>query len=347
MSWRHIASAVLALLLGLGRAAPAQCAAAEPARVYLEVDRRSGAEGCPSAEELRLAVETRLRRRIFVAEDQADLLVELSAFREGSRYVVLITLLDRERRWLGERRLETGARHCSALDDSLALVLSLAADVRRAPAQAPAAAAPAIEDETEAGRAASPPHTEDAPLSTPLLIPATTPAPRTPFEFQPSLGSAFGLGLLPRLAWGAQARLVIVPPELWPLVVEGTLWHPQRLGREHGVDFSLQTLRVGLCPVRRAWGRLELALCVDPSLGVMRTRGFGFDEASAATHLWAALGAGGSVRYPIGPLFLSGAASLLAPLVQRRYFYADEETVTLHRAPWLLGVAAISVGIDL
>jgi hypothetical protein len=329
MSWRGIRSLALALLLGLGHAPPARGAAAEPARVHLSMDRRSGAEECLSPGALERAVETRLRRPVFVPEGEADLRVELSAFRERRRYVVLITLLDRERRPLGERRLETGAPHCSALDDSLALVLSLAADVRRsetpAPAQAPAGPR----------------------LSTPLVIPAATTAPRLPFAFQPSLGSAFGLGLLPRLAWGAQARLVIVPPELWPLIVEGTLWHPQRLGRERGVHFSLQTLRLAVCPIRGGWRRVELSLCIDESLGMIRARGFGFDEDRPASHFWAALGAGGSARYPLGPLFLSGAASLLAPLVQRRYFYADEESVTLYRGPWLLGLAAFSVGIDL
>jgi hypothetical protein len=347
MSWRRIATALFALLLGLGRAAPAQCAAADPARVYLSMDRRSGAEGCPSVEELRLAVETRLRRPVFVAKGQADLLVELSAVREGRRYVVLITLLDRERRWLGERRLETRARHCSALDDSLALVLSLAADVRRSEIPTPAQLPPVeAQTETKAVSVASA-RTGTPRLSTPLLIPETTSTPRLPFALQPSLGSAFGLGLLPQLAWGAQARLVIVPPELWPLIVEGTVWGGQRLGRERGVRFSLQTLRVGVCPVRSGWERWELSLCIDEALGVIRARGFGFDEDRPATHFWAALGAGGSARHPLGPLFLSGAASLLAPLVQRRYFYADEGSVTLYRAPWLLGMAAISVGIDL
>jgi hypothetical protein len=351
MSWRGIASAFLGLLFGLARISPALCAAPEPARVHLSMDRRSGAEQCQTIENLQLAVETRLRRPVFVARDRADLLVEISASRAGRRYVMRISLLDREGRRLGERRLETAARHCSALDDSLALVVSLAADVRRSEDPTPPELRPGGakgEATTEAEPVSATIPRADAPrLSTPLLIPETTSAPRAPFAFQPSLGSAFALGLLPQLAWGAQARLVIVPPELWPLVVEGTLWRRQRLGRERGVHFSLQTLRVGVCPIQSGWKRWELSLCIDESVGVIRARGFGFDEDSPATHFWAALGAGGSARHPLGPLFLSGAASLLAPLVQRRYFYADEETVTLYRAPWLLGVAAVSVGIDL
>jgi hypothetical protein len=315
------------------QAEPAQ----PPALVHLAYDRAAAASGCQTPDELRAAVETRLGRRVFAPEASADLFAEVRAYRRARRYVITVTLFDASRRRLGERRLETGARHCSALDDPLALVLSLAADVSRPP-PAPSA--------TETPAQAAPPPVPLA-LSTPVVIPETAHAPRASVVLQPSVGVAFGVGLLPHLAVGAQARLGLILPQFWPVVLDATLWYRQRLGDEQGVRFAVRTLRLGLCPWQSVAGGLELSVCIDELFGAVRAKGFGFDERDTTDRWLAAIGGGATARYSFGPGFVSGSGSLLVPLVQRRYFYTDGEQVTLYDSPWALGVFAISIGLEI
>jgi hypothetical protein len=336
----HRASAWAIWALSWLSAATSWAAEAEPeppALVHLAYDRAAAASGCQTPEELRAAVEARLGRRVFVPQESADLVAEVRAYRRARRYVITVTLFDASRRRLGERRLETRARHCSALDDSLALVLSLAADVRR-PAAAPIS--------TEPAAPASPPPAPLA-LSTPVVIPETAPAPRSGVVLQPSLGVAFGLGLLPQLAVGAQARLGLVLPGFWPLFADATWWHGQRLGDEQGVTFALETVRLGVCPWQSAADGLELSVCVDELFGAMRATGFGFDERETVDRWLAAIGGGATGRYSFGPGFVSAAGSLLVPLVQRRYFYTDGEQFNLYESPWALGLFTISVGLEI
>lgn len=328
--------AVSWLLASTSGAAPAETSQ-PPALVHLAYARAAAASGCQTPEELRAAVETRLGRRVFAPEEGADLIAEVRAYRRARRYVITVTLFDAGRRRLGERRLETRARHCSALDDSLALVLSLAADVSRPP-PAPSA--------VETAAPAAPPPAPLA-LSTPVVIPETVHAPRESIILQPSLGVAFGVGLLPHLAVGAQARLGLVVPRFWPVVVDATLWYRQRLGDEQGVRFALRTLRVGVCPWQWAADELELSVCVDELVGAVRAKGFGFDEPDTVDRWFAAIGGGATARYSFGPWFVSASGSLLAPLVQRRYFYTDGEQVTLYEGSWALGVFAISAGLEI
>jgi hypothetical protein len=339
MSRRTSAWAIIALSwLSTARSWAADAAPAEPpALVHLAYDRAAAASGCQTPNELRSAVETRLGRSVFVPEERADLFAEVRAYRRARRYVITVTLFDASRRRLGERRLETRARHCSALDDSLALVLSLAADVRRPPAE-PSSAEPVTE--------AAPPPAPLA-LSTPVVIPETAHAPRSGIVLSPSLGVAFGVGLLPHLAVGAQARLGLIVPRFWPVFVDATLWHGQRLGDGQGVRFALRSLRLGVCPWQSAADGLELTVCVDELFGAVRAKGFGFDEPETVDRWLAAIGAGATARYSFGPGFVAATGSLLVPLVQRRYFYTDGEQINLHESPWALGILAISVGLEI
>jgi hypothetical protein len=337
-AWAVLALSWLSAATSSAAEAPAADATADPpALLHLAYDRAAAASGCQTPEELSAAVEARLGRRVFVPEQSADLVAEVRAYRRARRYVITVTLFDASRRRLGERRLETRARHCSALDDSLALVLSLAADVRRPPA-APSS--------TEPVTPASPPPAPLA-LSTPVVIPETAHAPRAEVVLSPSLGVAFGVGLLPHLAVGAQARLGLVVPRFWPVVVDATWWHGQRLGDEQGARFALETLRLGVCPWQLAADGLELSVCVDELFGALRAEGFGFDERETVDRWLAAVGAGATASYSFGPGFVSASGSLLVPFVQRRYFYTDGEQFNLYESPWALGTFTISVGLEI
>jgi hypothetical protein len=86
---------------------------------------------------------------------------------------------------------------------------------------------------------------------------------------------------------------------------------------------------------------------VSESLGKLKATGFGFDEAEASDRWIGTVGASVFGRYSFGALYLSLGGSLLAPWVQRRYFYTDGDEITLYRSPWLQGVVEGALGVEL
>jgi len=312
--------------------APGATGAGRPAAalVHLAYLRGPGAESCPAPEALVSAVEARLGRAVFVPSPDADLLAQVTARRHAVEFAIDVQLFDRSRHSLGRRQLRTRARHCSALDDSLALVLSLAADVHR-PEPSDAAAEPAL----------------PAALNTSLEIPPPAVLPRQPLRLRPDIGIALSAGLQPAVGVGLSARLEIVPPHFWPLSLGATLWKKQQQGESNGASFGVQMLELGICPWRFEAPRVELDVCARQAFGRVSVAGFGFDETQASQEWLAAFGAGLGAKYWFGASFVSLSGSLLVPAVQRRYFFTDGADVTLYEAPWVFGVGTVAVGFEL
>src|SRR6188474_2012752 len=120
---RSLVARVTAAAVAVAICSSAGRAAAEPgALATLELTRTSAAEHCIDAPTLTRSVETRLARRAFATT--APLRLRVALDRHGSNWIAELYLSDSAGP-LGERSLSTGAAHCSALDDSLALVVAL------------------------------------------------------------------------------------------------------------------------------------------------------------------------------------------------------------------------------
>lgn len=309
--------------------------ASSAARLHLDYQRGPGAHACASAEQLATAVEARLGRRVFVAASEADLHAQLRAQRVGRGYRVALQLYDRERRPLGRRQLSTRARHCSALDEALALVLSLAADV-------------AVPPPSSAGTPV--PHAPPAlpqPLDTPLEIPADVLAPRQPWQVRPSVGLALLGGLLPGVALAAAFELELAPPRSWPFWVRASAFLDERTGAATGGEFSAQALELGVCPWAPRGERLEARLCAQQLLGLVGASGFGSDADRQEPRVSLALGLEQSFGYRSGDWFISVSGSLLATPARRRYYYVDGDQITLHEQGWVWGGARLALGLEL
>jgi hypothetical protein len=309
--------------------------AAEPARVRLEYARQPSALGCVSPEQLTRDVEARLGRRVFVGAEPAELVARVDARRAAGRFILQVELRDRAGRPLGQRELSTRAAHCSALDESLALVLALAADAPRVPEEpAPQSRAPAPNES----------------LGTPLVIPASTHAPRLGWRWLPSVGASLASGLFPSVAFGLELGLELRPPWFWPLALRGTWWVEQGLGGQprpgRHVDFTARTLELGVCPWAGRVGSFGASACVVFWFGRIDARGSGFDESFANEGWLAAAGLAPALDYRFGPLSVTASVSLLVPLVRRRYFSTDGADITLHEQPWLLGAAGLRLGAE-
>lgn len=329
-------------------AAPAQHAP-PPLTAYLDYERGAGAQGCVAPGALREGVEQRLGRDVFVDRDAADMTVQIRAAREGQRFKVRIELVDRDGVTRGRRRLDTRARHCSALDDSLALVVALAVDIavqsRIVEPSVPAPDVPPPSTPAPAAPLAAPPVPE-----TGLEIPETVHAPRAtesePLRWRASIGGALASGVLPSAAAGMQARLELEPARFWPIGVDVTFWHGQRLGEAAGADFALRTLKLDVCPWTLERARWALLICASELVGIIEADGFGFDRSPRNDDWLVAAGASVHVRYGVSMWFVQLSGSLLGTLVQRRYFYTDANEVTLYEAPWVLGLGAASLGLE-
>jgi hypothetical protein len=262
-----------------------------------------------------------------------------------------IALFDRAGQSLGTRELSTPARHCSALDDSVALVLALAADMPglelSTPAVESAAPAPAA---SPAPRAV--PITRPS-LETPLEIPASTHAPRRGIELEPALGVAVVSGVLPSIGYGIELGITLRASPFWPVSLRGTGWAGQRRELEgtRGATFSLRTLELGVCPWTVPFGGSSLSLCLLEWLGWGRAQGVGFDQTDDSTTWLFQFGPGLTLTHDLGPLFVSASGAALVPAVRRRYFFieagADERDITVHWQSWLSLSAALRLGIEI
>jgi hypothetical protein len=287
-------------------------------------------------------VEARLGRRVFVAPAAAELTARVRARRLGRRFVVELELFDRAGRSLGRRELSTRASHCSALDDSVALVLALAADMPREPAPA---SSPPLDPAT-----APAPTAPSTSLGTPLSIPATTFEPRRGVRFLPSLGAVAALGLVPSLAPGLELGFELRADRFWPVRVHGTGFAEQDRAApapSKSATFAAQTLVLGVCPWTQELGRFEASVCAVQCLGRVRARGVGFDEEQQddgwVLHAGAELG----LSRAFGPLRVAASGTLLVPVVRRRYFFSDGLDITLYEQPWLGGLFALRVGTEI
>ena len=124
---------VLACVSGLARPVYAQD---EPVLAELEWRTPSGSN-CIAAEELSAAVEARLGRTLFAAKGRADVHVTGSITEADGKWLVRMTLTSAQGEPMGERELESESRDCSALDDSLALVLAVMLDIPKTRIPAP------------------------------------------------------------------------------------------------------------------------------------------------------------------------------------------------------------------
>jgi hypothetical protein len=332
-------------LLASAFAAAQPAAEPAPALLGLHYERSAGAAQCLAPSALARAVEQRLGRSVFVPAPQADLQARVRAERSARGFRIDVELFDREGHSLGKRHLRTRARHCSALDDSLALVVSLAVDVA-----ASRAAEPPLDQQAAAATAAqgsAPAAAAPLALETPIEVPASNYAPRASWQLAPAVGVLAAGGLLPGWGVGGSFELELRPPAFWALWLRASLWQPRRSGAGQGVEVSAQALELGVCPLLFELAGVESRLCAEQLIGRMAMQGFGFDRDQSGSGASLGLGATGSLRQHFGEWFISVSGSLLAPLVQRRYFYVDGGDIVLHEpAPvWALG--SVSFGLEL
>jgi len=282
----------------------------------LELTHAPGAERCIDAKRLVRAVEARLSRRVFET-DKAPLLLRVELRHEGDAFVAELELAD-ELGELGRRELSSRARHCSALDDSLALVVALLVDTPPARAPEPAKA-PASPKHAEKPVEAKPPEPVRA---TPLELPRDTLAPREPWLFQLRLSGIVAWGLLPSTSFAPEFAVAARPPRglLWRGSFEYFFSQEARVSSDAGAHFSRQRVGLELCWPDLFGARVSGSICLGQRLGRLAASGFGFDHNLEERVFTFAISGAFDVRFPVGRYFavtVGGRAEL--PLSRHRF----------------------------
>ena len=329
----------------------AQAKSPVSASARLELVKGPGTEQCIDRQSLSRAVEARLQRRAFRTDIPATLYVEIAFAREGTAWSASLTMYDSTKALLGHRSLVTEAAHCSALDDSLALVVALLVDsppaaLAESNQALPAHTAPAVgakgtppaSTEAKAGQSAEP---------LPIHLPRETPAPREPWRLRLAAEGSVALGMLPGFAPGIELGFGAKPPKLPEIRLFAGWYAPREQLRSEldaGARFDFAHLGLELCPVEHEFGALEWFVCAGQSLGRLRAASFGFDENLTSNHLTYALLA----RSGIQAAFSTRWAARLGiraelPLVRGVFSYGTPEG----EQQGLFQVSPITAALDL
>ncbi len=285
-----------------------------PARHVLRWTRAPGAQSCIDAAALRIAVEARLRRRVFVDADVAPVVIEAHIAPASAGWHVAIAVRDGAGAALGARELDDPAPECRSVDDALALIIAL------------------IVDPDAATRAAPP-----------------TPAPAAaPWQFGLAANGTAAAGLLPGAAFGGALAVTFDAPRIPPGVVRATLWREdEAASAQVGARFDLATASVALCP--RVWGRdaIDVATCGGGEAGRVSARGFGFDLSQRTTTLVGHVLIEPRLEVRLGrTLTIDAGLGLRVPIVRPRFTYDQGGmAVLLYQAPALAVVGHAGMGL--
>ena len=312
------------------------------AAAHLEVIKGPDTERCLDEQRLSRAVETRLRRRVFRTDVPTTLYVKVAITRADGSWSALLTMHDGAGAFLGRRSLSTQAADCSALDDSLALVVALLVDSPPPPAvdeREEASPSNTPFAQSEPTKAATKPAT--APVETTneakapasdetslIVLPRDTPAARQPWRFQLAVEGVGAIGMLPGFAPGIELGFGAKAPRLPELRLIAGWYAPreQRAGENSGARFDALYLGLEVCPFEHERGISVWTLCAGQALGSTRVAAFGFDENSTSNHFSYALLARGAVQLALAEHWgvrLGARAEL--PLSRGVYSYGTPE----------------------
>ncbi len=295
-----------------------------PISIAFEWERAPGAEDCAEGPFLRRAAEALLDKPVFVSSDRADIFIRgriaPTANRRGYRAQLLLVAADGTA--IGQREIQGETPDCASLNESLALVIALAADSLRA-------APPVV-----------------------LRMPKAPPRPGAPWNVELGVVSAAFVGLMPDVwppAFGLRALLE--PPVFLPFELSVLGWafpdhHTTPDGR--GADFRAIAFRAFLCPTLFAPGGTRVHGCLGAEFVPLIATGVAVDVPFTPASRIFGPSAKAAVSVPLwGKSALHLGAGLMMPLVRDRFYYRDEagQAKVIHQPS--LFVASGEIGISL
>lgn len=337
MIWRRRLALVAAILLQ-----PAAALAGEgPVRARLDWQ---SSPGCLDQQQLERAVRARLRRQPFVDAGSVDVVVRgrIVPAEANRGWAVEIQLIDPGGQLLGTRTLSSEAPRCSALDDSLPLVVALMIDMPRDELPRPRP-----ESSTAPATSGEPPWRPGV-----LALPEPQPGAASPLNLEPRLEIVTALGLTPELGLGLAAGALIEPPAFWAVDLEAAWWLPRSVDAgPSGSDFDLWTVGLQICPVEWKLGEGRLYGCAGQRVGILTVRGRGFAVNYEQSRIVYDVGLRARASLPLGRVLrLAAALGAELPLSRDRFFFATgdgrQRELFQQSSVILTGQAGVSLAFD-
>ncbi len=350
-------SVVTTMLCVLAAAGDVAAEEHPPVTASLGWVRLPGAESCITSRELAKRVEGSLGRPALVSASQGDLAIEArvepgksgKSGKPESWKVTLVTT-PHDGTATGTRELKITGESCSAIDEPVALALAITIDPEAALApkldapKPPLATPPPVLAAAIVAPAAPKVIVRDERVFVP--VPAKAPDVEGDLRIAPQLA----VGLLPHAALGLELGASLKTAFAWPIELSGgILTDSQTHGSDGGAVFSLGYGALALCPTtqRATSDPFWISACVGAQGGVMRGRGFGYDQPADSSASWVATF--GDVRLSArltGPLFAQIGAGLLAAIVRPRFTYvaADGKPVDVFQESSIAGRFQLSLG---
>lgn len=338
--------------------------------------RLPGAERCIGTQELAQRVEERLGRPVFVSASEGDLALEGRVERDEDhdRWTATLVMSDRRGRILGRRVLQAPGPDCSALDDSLTLVIAIAIDPGAATASGIGSGGALSPDAEKLLSQLELQDGQDKDLLDELVLPESqpeTPAPANPptepnhrraGERGPDRATAAEqadvrvaldlrglIGPLPDPGPGLGLTLTFKLPEFVALELgfEGFLAQTLEARDAGTVRFRLLAGSVGVCPLMVAAGPFELRTCAGGRLGALLVTGENFARDRSPSGIWGEALLYGVTAWNFGDFFLQAGAALGVALVRDTFRFSDRSGVlqNLHRPDALSGRLWLGAGL--
>jgi hypothetical protein len=249
--------------------------------------------------------------------------------REGN-WIAAIDLENRNGSALGHRELAISAQHCSSLEESLALMVSLMVDVTRESLKQPASKL-APQARLETPRATEPTHTS------------------APWRGRAYLLGSLRDGQMPGLGRSITLQGEISSVQDWSASLAVALWAPgQRSEEGLGARFWLGTVEADVCGAIRSNRSSDVSLCAGYQLGILDSRAFGFDvNQHKATLIQDLVMRFRATFWATASFGFHGTLGVGLPLIQDEFFgtRTDGSTVRLMSRPPLIPLADFGMAV--
>ncbi|AKV02444.1 hypothetical protein AKJ09_09107 [Labilithrix luteola] len=269
----------VAVLSGVAISALAEIAGAEeparPVHVAVKLTRAPGADGCISPDEVVARTKERASADILLTVEQkrADFFVLGHVEPRAGGFRTELVLRDAHGRALGERTIDSPARSCRALDESLTLALVLLVETPRVRAAAQTKATEPLDE-------LPPPLYEEAPAPRiePLRLPPPPPHTRTPWVIDVGLGASVPIGFTPVATVGPSLFGMVHVPHFVPVAVRGAAY-PLGTDRKTvpGEGISVRGVEGGveLCPLDLGRTRVNVLACAGAHYALLHAEPLG------------------------------------------------------------------------
>lgn len=290
-----------------------QAQARESVSAHLSVQPSRVLSRCTTPQRLKQQVEARLQRRVWVAADEADIVVQTTAEPTANGDTsATVTLHSSRGAFWGKR--DVVVSDCRGLEDSLVLMLSLTVDIRREE----------VEQRERRDR-----------LSVTRLGP---------------IGSFMGVaGLLPRFAVGPALGLGAQSPSLGWLDLQANLLLPQTQGSPERASYEAVLLALRWCPLQLHLARSSLGACGSARGGLLSGQGRGLPSTYRQRRGVFSVGLGARGAWEFAePLFLyAGLGGELVAQGSEFHYESGSNRIQLHRTGAALLIAEVGFGLGL